>query len=88
MLELTVVVDLGCIFIGHGLSKDFRTISMFASVLFYRLPNGCPATYNLCLAESAQIFMSHPIKYPTRSTSTLILHLNVNSLYASCRIIC
>jgi hypothetical protein len=22
-----LVVDLGCIFIGHGLSKDFRTIS-------------------------------------------------------------
>lgn len=26
------VVDLGCVFIGHGLSKDFRTISK----LFYR----------------------------------------------------
>lgn len=24
-----VVVDLGCIFVGHGLSKDFRTISMW-----------------------------------------------------------
>lgn len=24
---LTVVVDLGCVFIGHGLAKDFRTIS-------------------------------------------------------------
>lgn len=26
-IPLTAVVDLGCIFIGHGLAKDFRTIS-------------------------------------------------------------
>lgn len=27
--KLRLLVDLGCIFIGHGLSKDFRIISMF-----------------------------------------------------------
>jgi PAB-dependent poly(A)-specific ribonuclease subunit 2 len=27
--KLRVLVDRGCIFIGHGLSKDFRIISMF-----------------------------------------------------------
>ena len=26
--KLRALVDAGCIFIGHGLSKDFRTISM------------------------------------------------------------
>lgn len=25
--KLRLLIDLGCIFIGHGLSKDFRTIS-------------------------------------------------------------
>jgi hypothetical protein len=29
---LTTVVDLGCVFIGHGLSKDFRTISKVFSL--------------------------------------------------------
>jgi hypothetical protein len=28
-----LVVDLGCIFIGHGLSKDFRTISESSGVV-------------------------------------------------------
>lgn len=30
------MVDLGCIFIGHGLSKDFRTISESKSTLYLR----------------------------------------------------
>lgn len=34
--KLTKVVDLGCVFIGHGLSKDFRTISESARPLPHR----------------------------------------------------
>lgn len=26
--KLRLLVDLGCVFIGHGLNKDFRIISM------------------------------------------------------------
>lgn len=29
--KLRLLVDRGCIFIGHGLSKDFRIISMFSA---------------------------------------------------------
>lgn len=29
--KLRLLVDLGCIFIGHGLAKDFRTISLCLS---------------------------------------------------------
>ena len=29
--KLRLLVDCGCIFIGHGLSKDFRTISLSPS---------------------------------------------------------
>lgn len=34
--KLRLLVDLGCIFIGHGLNKDFRIISTFLPFLFHR----------------------------------------------------
>ena len=36
--KLRLLVDLGCIFIGHGLSKDFRIISMWARLYFVLHP--------------------------------------------------
>ena len=35
--KLRRLVDCGCIFIGHGLSKDFRIISMIIHLLEWRL---------------------------------------------------
>ena len=33
--KLRLLIDLGCIFIGHGLAKDFRIISMRSSLRFF-----------------------------------------------------
>lgn len=38
--KLRMLLDLGCIFIGHGLAKDFRTISKRLFVFVY-LQNLC-----------------------------------------------
>lgn len=42
--KLRVLVDWGCIFIGHGLSKDFRIISMFLSGVNRSSLNNCGQT--------------------------------------------
>jgi len=40
--KLRLLVDRGCVFIGHGLSKDFRIISRFLDIYF------CVNSHNIC----------------------------------------